>query len=212
MSITGTDEGLRARKRAATHENIERTAIALALEHGYEHVTVEMICEASMVSPRTFFNYFGSKEGVALGSSPAMPPEEDIQRFVTAQGTDVLGDLVELITAALVGHTPDPELLRSRRMLIQRTPELVTGELARMGQAEDALMRIIMRRFQAQGRSVEATPDLEDEARMVIALTTGVMHSAMRKWFSSDFAGTPEELLRGSIDLIRRITSNAQAP
>ncbi|MET1016725.1 MAG: TetR family transcriptional regulator, partial [Leifsonia flava] len=57
-------EGLRARKRAATRAAIERTAIDLALDVGYDNITVEMICDACMVSQRTFFNYFGSKSDV----------------------------------------------------------------------------------------------------------------------------------------------------
>ncbi|WAP52224.1 helix-turn-helix domain containing protein [Arthrobacter sp. ATA002] len=63
--------GLRARKRAAARSTIERAAVTLVLERGYERVTVDMICASGMVSPRTFFNYFGSKEGVFLG--PALP-------------------------------------------------------------------------------------------------------------------------------------------
>ncbi|HEV7168905.1 MAG: TetR/AcrR family transcriptional regulator, partial [Chloroflexota bacterium] len=65
--------GWRVRKRAAAQASIEDTAVSLALKHGYENVTVEMICAASSVSQRTFFNYFGSKEGVILGASRPAP-------------------------------------------------------------------------------------------------------------------------------------------
>lgn len=207
MTVAGSEEGLRARKRAATQVGIERSAICLALEHGYENVTVDMICESAMVSQRTFFNYFGSKEGVVLGAKPPMPDGEQIDGFVRGNGLDVLGDLVEMITATLVDQEPDAQLLRSRRSLIQRTPELATKEMARLGEVEEQFMGIILARFHAQGRDEHSTPDLEDEARMVIALGGGVMHYAMRKWFSSEFEGTPDHLLRASIELIRRITS-----
>ena len=63
---------LRDRRRAA----VERIALDLALEHGYDAVTVEMICDAALVSPSTFFNYFGCKERAVLGPEPA-PLEED---------------------------------------------------------------------------------------------------------------------------------------
>jgi AcrR family transcriptional regulator len=198
-------EGLRARKRAATQATIERAAMSLALEHGYENITVEMICEAAMVSPRTFFNYFGSKEGVVLGVQPPMPTDDEISVFVHASGSDVLGDLVALIAATLAGHEHDAGLVRSRRALIQQTPELSRKEMARVGEVEDEFVRIILARFHAQGRTETATPDLEDEARMVIALAAGVMHYAMRTWFNGDFAEAPAELLSGSLDLVRRI-------
>jgi AcrR family transcriptional regulator len=200
--------GLCARKRAATQAAIERAAISLALEHGYEKTTVDMICDAAMVSQRTFFNYFGSKEGVILGVAPPMPSDADIADFVNGTGTDVLGDLVETITTALVNHEPDAELLRSRRSIIRQTPELATKEIARIGKVEEQFVQMVLARFHAQGRDETSTPDLQDEDRIVVSLAVGVLHFAMRKWFSSDLSGTPQEVLRSSIELIRRVTQS----
>lgn len=209
---TGRGKGLRARKRAATEAAIESAAISLALEHGYENVTVEMICEASMVSQRTFFNYFGSKEGVILGATPPTPTEEQIQRFVEGEGANVLGDLVGLITAVMVDHEPDMQLLQFRRMLIQRTPELLSKERARIGEVEGRLAGFVVARFRAQGRNETSTPDLEDEARMVVALAAGAMHYAMQKWVGSNFTSTRRELMQNTSDMISRITSDAARP
>ncbi|HEY0261154.1 MAG TPA: TetR/AcrR family transcriptional regulator [Lacisediminihabitans sp.] len=208
MSDPTSDGGLRERKRAALYASIERTAIDLALEHGYENTTIDMICEAGMISQRTFFNYFGSKEGVILGATPPMPSQEEIDDFAGRTGSNVLGDFVAMITASFVEKELDADLFRARRLLIQRTPELHSKELARMGDLEEQFVRIVLTRFRAQGRSTATSPDLEDEARMVVDLTTGVMRFAMHNWFSADFSGTVRELLGGSIDLIRRITDN----
>ncbi len=200
------DDGLRARKRAATQAGLERAALALALEHGYENVTVDMICDEGMVSQRTFFNYFGTKEGVFLGTPPPMPADDELARFVHGTDADILGDLVGLITAALVDQEPDPGILRSRRLLIERTPELLGRENTRITELEESLTRLVLERLHAQGRTEESTPDLEDEARMVVALAGSVMRFSMQKWFSGGFAGSPGELLRHSIALVRRIT------
>lgn len=54
--------GLRERKKAATRAALSRVAMQLALEHGVEHVTAEAIATAADVAPRTFHNYFASKE------------------------------------------------------------------------------------------------------------------------------------------------------
>jgi AcrR family transcriptional regulator len=170
-------------------------------------VTVDMICEAGMVSPRTFFNYFGTREGVFLGAGPPLPDEGAIRAFVYDGGTDVLGELVGIITAAIVDHEPDTELLRSRRALIERTPELLNRETARIAELEDRLMHIVLDRFHDQGRTEADTPDLEDEARMVVGLAAGVMRYAMQKWFGGGFSGAPRELLQHSLALVRRITS-----
>ena len=201
-------DGLRERKRAATQETIERAAISLALEHGYEHVTVDMICEASMVSQRTFFNYFGSKEGVILGGAPPMPTQEEIDAFARATGSNLLADFVTLITSSLLKREPDAELFKARRMLIIRTPELVTKEMARLGGFEDQFVAIILTRYEVQGRGLADHPELEDEARMVVALTTGVLHYVRRRWVSSPPGASTRDLLRSSIELVHRITND----
>jgi len=202
------EEGLRERKRAATQATIEQAAISLALEHGYDHVTVDMICEASMVSQRTFFNYFGSKEGVILGATPPMPSEAEIDRFARKTGSNVLGDFLTLITSSVLDREPDADLFKARRTLIMRTPELLSKETARMAEFEDQFVAIILTRYQIQGRSLATDPEVEDEARMVVALTTGVMHYVMRKWFSSHPTTSTRDLLRDSIEVLHRITDN----
>jgi len=201
-------DGLRERKRAATQETIERAAISLALEHGYEHVTVDMICEASMVSQRTFFNYFGSKERVILGGTPPMPSDEEVEAFARATGSNLLADFVTLITYSLLKREPDADLFNARRTLITRTPELVTKEAARMGGLEDQFVAIILARYEVQGRSLAGHPELEDEARMVVALTTGVLHYVRRRWAKLPLGASTRDLLRSSIELVHRITND----
>lgn len=207
MEKTMNEEGLRERKRAALQATIERAALDLMLEHGYEAVTVDMICAASLVSPRTFFNYFGSKEGVILGATPPTPSTEEIGKF-TDQGTDnVLADFVVMITTALVDMQVDPVLLRSRWLLIQRTPELFDRQLVRIAETEEQLVLVLLMRSRGQGRDMTA-PSLHDEARMIVALGMGVMRFVMRKRISGEFAGSSQELVDGAIELIKNITSD----
>ncbi|GAA0969044.1 TetR/AcrR family transcriptional regulator [Actinocorallia libanotica] len=53
---------LRERKKEATRQALSRAAVDLALEHGPENVRVEDIAAAAGVSPRTYNNYFSSRE------------------------------------------------------------------------------------------------------------------------------------------------------
>jgi len=218
MTTTGVQEhlhenaSLRERKRAATQAAIERAALELALERGYDNTTVEMICGASNVSQRTFFNYFGSKEAVILGVKPAVADDEKREHFVHSPGDDVLGELVELISSALDGRRLDPGMFRSRRMLIQRTPDLAHAEMVRIMQRQDELVQLVLARFTAGGRSTETTPDLEDEARMVVTLAAGVIHYAMHQWLHGTSQDDPARLLRDSIALLKRVTSASTRP
>ena len=63
----GQSMGLRERKRRATRDAIERAAIALVSERGYDNVTVAPLCELSCVSQGTFFNYFRTKDAAIVG-------------------------------------------------------------------------------------------------------------------------------------------------
>lgn len=210
MSSESPSGGLRAKKRAATQSSIENTAMALVLEQGYDQVTVEMICEASMVSQRTFFNYFGSKEGVILGTANPRVSDEEMERFIAASTPDVLSDLVSLMAEALANHEQDRALMLARREVISRTPELFTKQMVRMVEHEERLTALVIDRFRAQGRHA-ATSDLDDEARMVVVLAGSVMRFSMQQRLDGQSVRSTKDGFHYAIDLIHRVAGRGQS-
>jgi len=196
------EPGLRERKRAATQAALEHIAIDLALEHGYEGATVDAICSAGMVSHRTFFNYFGSKEGAFLGASQPLPDEQAIEAFVHSGSDNIVSDLIETITTTFLEKEVDHDLFLKRRRLIQTTPELTDAVMIRMRDSEDVFVAIILRRFAHDGRT-EA--DGEAVARMVMALAMGVVHFMMRDWLETGFETSPLQLRDTAIALVQRV-------
>jgi AcrR family transcriptional regulator len=63
--------GLRERKKLATREALSAAALRLALERGPENVRIGEIAEAAGVSPRTYNNYFSSREQAVVAAIEA---------------------------------------------------------------------------------------------------------------------------------------------
>ncbi|ODU03913.1 MAG: TetR family transcriptional regulator [Pseudonocardia sp. SCN 72-86] len=113
---TEEPQGLRERKKVAMREALAAAALRLAQQHGVAGVRVDDIADAAGVSPRTYNNYFSSREqaivsalaaerslriGAALGARPAGEPlsvavvEAVVSQYDEDPGTDVLGLLAE---------------------------------------------------------------------------------------------------------------------
>jgi AcrR family transcriptional regulator len=58
--------GLRARKKARTHDTIAEAAIALFLARGFDEVSINDVAAAAEVSKPTLFRYFPTKEDLVL--------------------------------------------------------------------------------------------------------------------------------------------------
>jgi AcrR family transcriptional regulator len=163
---TPAKASLRDRRRAA----VERIALDLALEHGYDAVTVEMICDAALVSPSTFFNYFGSKERAVLGPEPQPLDEHRLAAFVAGRG-DALTELMQAIVADWPDDPAERELILARLDLTERTPALRAAHIARLDRASQQVEQAAVRRLGGARDAATA-----ERAKMLVSLSHAAMH------------------------------------
>lgn len=183
---------MRARNRQATREAISAAALRLALEkgpNGLALVRVRDIAEAAGVAPRTYNNYFSSREeaicafqadrarrlGRALRSRPAREP------------------LGQAITAAVVDVFATPEPNRAGLAMIMSTPALQGEALKVFTMAEEPLAAAIAERTGSDPRG-----DLSCD--VMAAAIAGAVRVAGRHWLSltnpPSFAAVLRDALR----------------
>jgi AcrR family transcriptional regulator len=142
--------GRRAERRRATGLAIRRAAFRLIGDGGYAATSTEQIALAAGVSPRTFFNYFETKEALFfLPEQPlaaiisvsigARPPGEDPVKSIAVAAIDTFellenlatGDERQLMLASLGLLFDDPDcrrFLEHRREVAERAMTEALGE------------------------------------------------------------------------------------
>ncbi|WP_144790647.1 TetR/AcrR family transcriptional regulator [Kocuria palustris] len=109
------ESSLRERKKAQTWHELHVAAAEAVLDRGLHAVTVEEVAASAGVSPRTFFNYFASKDHALLGvRDPELPP--GIAEH-PPEGSCTLRRVVELYVQLMYSAMPASSAqLRSRLM------------------------------------------------------------------------------------------------
>lgn len=114
----------RERKKQATRDAIAIAALELIEERGIGALTVDAIAARADVAPRTFFNYFSSKEGAVVGSDPNRA--DDLASALLQRPADEppLVALRHVLTDDLLPRVISAQILRRRIRVIKREPEL----------------------------------------------------------------------------------------
>ena len=186
-------EGLRERKKAETRRALASAALRLAEALGPDGVTVEAIAEAADVSPRTFFNYFSSKEEAIVGISPAhssqlladlaaRPPGEATLDALRATAHDAAGRL----------EAAADDWMR-RRSLFRRYPTLAGRHAAGLAEVERSMVEEIARR-------TGLDPDRDTYPALVVSTALGAIRVAIAVWTERDRPGPLTDLLDEAFD------------
>lgn len=165
----------RAARRAQTERALRDAALDLAEERGFDRFTVDEVASRAGVSPRTFFNYFPTKEAAVLAD-----PEPVLAAMSDAFQTHSDRPLHESLRAAVAAFlevSSEPERgIRREAALIESTVTLRRALLSHYCAYERLLAGLIAERM---GTTVEADPLPISLASAVVAVArTTLFHWA----------------------------------
>ncbi len=192
-------ESLRDRKKHATRRALQAAALELVATRGYAQVTVEEIAEAVDVSPRTFFNYFSSKEAAVLGEDPEQ--FDELRAAMLARPADeapfdaVRAVLVEHAAriAHDVGDAGDRAEWLRRMKAVHAEPHLRAAHVARMSAFERVVAEAVAQR-------TGAPLDTDPYPLLLAATALAVVRVTLGSWARAGCAGSLLDALESSFD------------
>ena len=176
MSNETIELGLRERKKRAARIAIQLKALELVAERGFCHVSVDDIAAAAGVSPRTFFNYYATKEDALF--TPDIDRLEAADRVI-AQADASRGPMSvvrETLLDMMDQSRYDLSAVRLRQKILDREPTLV-GSFLRVSRSTQACwVSALNERFAADKAMPEGYIDL------VVAVAWTAAGVALHLW------------------------------
>jgi AcrR family transcriptional regulator len=203
VAVTTPRPGLRERKKEATRKALRDAALRLALERGPDNVRVDDIADAAGVSPRTYNNYFSSREQAIVAAVNA-EREARVAGAVAARSAMAL--LSDAVVEAIVEQYNDPGSHDPRALLLITTsPALRDAFLDTAAGIEAPLAAVIAKRTGGSGQLTAQVLSASVAAAVRVALGQWVRPAAEPHAASGLVAvsGSLPELLRTALAPLR---------
>jgi AcrR family transcriptional regulator len=204
MSTT-VPAGRRDRKKTATREALRDAALRLALEHGYDQLTVEAITEEADVSLRTFFNYFASKDDALLGPDPdraAALAGGLIARPGDESPVAALRAVFEQLALSFGERQP---LWQARMQLVRANPQLWPRLYAGFTDFERSIAEAVATR-------TGSDPDVDLYPGVAAAAAVGAMRVAVAHWRAGGESASLPDLVMSAFDVLAAGLDQPAAP
>jgi AcrR family transcriptional regulator len=190
----------RDQQKEQTRLDLALAAFELAREHGLAGVRIPQIAAATGVSPRTFNNYFASKEAAIV-----WPTTRRASRLAANLDDRPPGEpLADALAAAVASLYEQDEMdglpsgwLRDFRAMVAREPALHGEYLKAAGAVEVALAGAIARRTGAE--------EGELEPQVLAAVVAGAERAAVRYWArQANASSTLTDVVRTAVGMAVR--------
>lgn len=182
-------------RRVETTRRLQRCALELTRDKGFDGWTMGDLAAAADVSRRTVFNYFDGKADVVLGPVHELP-DATVAGFVAGGPTGRLfDDLVHLGTEAVDEKRADLDVVRLRRDLLCRDPHVTAMAHERFEEIIADATDLIRQR---EGEHYDA-----NRARLLVRLLVTIFDSVVER--------TGPDLARPLSDLIDEAVADARA-
>lgn len=181
------EDSLRARKKRETRQALERAALQLVAENGFDKTTIDDICARANVSRMTFFNYFPTKLAAVLGYGSKPLSAEDLERLYEENPDECYLDmLVSLVDRACISKF-DPEMRELRRAALAKDTSLLLKEKQGMSKAHHDIEEALEKFLQAhpEKRMLEDMP-LKEEAFLGSSFATYLAQVLFFRHLNSD--------------------------
>jgi AcrR family transcriptional regulator len=186
------ERGLRERKKQARRGALIDAAQRLVTEHGLDAVTVEMISAEAGVSPRTFFNYFESKDDAVLGAEDTGLPEDVVRTFVEGGPTGrLLTDLQAVVAAVLAPAGEAHDRMMRAMDLMHQEPRLLQRHVVWMDRHKTRLVEL----FDAR----RATTPFSTSNELLTMLVLLLLRTALVAWEQAGYTGDPADHLPAAV-------------
>ncbi|WP_345627935.1 acyl-CoA-like ligand-binding transcription factor [Rugosimonospora acidiphila] len=198
----GPPAGLRERKKLATRDALSAAALRLALERGPENVRVDDIAAAAGVSPRTYNNYFSSREEaicVALTANLALRVRGAL--CARPAGTSLAEAIVDALIAQYCAGEPDQATI----CLLFSSPALRSEFFATATAMERPLAEAI-----AECTGQDAARDLFP--RVLAGAVSGAARVAAEHWLAAGSGPSLATVLREALSWVAPALRAAATP
>jgi AcrR family transcriptional regulator len=186
--------GLRERKKILLRRSVQREALRLFAEQGYEDTTVEQIADAANISTTTFYRYFPTKEDVVFDDD-----YDAVYGQIAAAGGDepLVATVRRAVAAVAAAVEAERDVALARLKLVASVPALK----ARQGAEGRKTFDVFVSHFSARSGRPPEDPLL----RVATAAFVAAQLEAARCWADADGAEPLERLMNDAADLLEPV-------